>query len=349
MSADKSKPPTEHRLRKAREDDGEVAASHDLAGAVALLFGLLALAFGAGTLGQHLVLVLLQALDTHAARDYNVLQVRLRELATEALLLTVPFALAAALGGALGTAIQDGLTTSTKKLQPKIQILNPVEGLKKLFSVRSLIEGIKVLLKLAVLGSMLFVAVKASLRLVIGVAGREPWHLSQLLWAGLQQFVLVLAVTMLIFGVIDYRVQAWLFKRDKRMSEDEIKREGKEQNGNPEIKSKRRELANEAAAEMPQKPSVMVTNPTHYCVALSHRHAGAAQMPIVLEKGRDGDALAMRQRALAMGIPVVERPALARRLYLVQLGEPVPPDTYQAVALVLQWVGSIHTPQGPGR
>ena len=151
-----------------------------------------------------------------------------------------------------------------------------------------------------------------------------------------------LAVFMGVLALADYKLQHWIFIRDKRMSFEDIKRESKEQNGNPEIKQKQREFAQELL-EGPiggkQKPDVVLANPTHFSVALSFR--GRQGIPVVVDKGQGKRALLIRQWAESEEIPVIEQPALARRLFLTAVGDPIPADCYQAVAIVLQWVRAI--------
>jgi type III secretion protein U len=171
---------------------------------------------------------------------------------------------------------------------------------------------------------------------------RPPSVVSKLLWEVWLRLMWISTVFIGLLAAVDYKLQHWLFIRDKRMSDEDIKKENKEQNGNPEIKQKQKEFSRELLeGTLPgkNKPDVVLANPTHYSVALSYRERRG--VPIVLAKGEDEKAFLIRRWAEANGVPVIEQPALARRLYLVAVGDPVPAECYQAVAVVLQWVKAI--------
>jgi type III secretion protein U len=346
MSDDKTKPPTEHRLQKARED-GEVANSPDATAAVALVVVLGVLtAFSAwGVLRLELILRMVLGYVTEGDVP---LSGQVYSLLFQVILLCIPLALLGTLGGVLGVAIQGAVTMAFKKVELKIDAVDPIAGMKRIFSTKTLVEGAKLLFKLALFGTLLWVTVRSVMPLVVGGTARPPSVVSKLLWEVWLRLMWISTVFIGLVAAVDYKLQHWLFIRDKRMSEEDIKNENKEQNGNPEIKHKQKEFARELLeGPIPgkEKPDVVLANPTHYSVALSYRERQG--VPIVVAKGEDEKAFVIRRWAEAHGVPVIEQPALARRLYLVTVGDPVPTECYQAVAVVLQWVKAIGRKEAP--
>ncbi|CAN5643331.1 type III secretion system export apparatus subunit SctU [soil metagenome] len=341
MSGEKTKPPTAHRLKKARQD-GETAVSQDFTAAVALVLPLIMLSTGAAGMADRLSLIVRLALD-FSALPPEALTSRAYALGSQAAMLIIPFALAASIAGVIGVAAQGSMTMSMKKVQMKFGQADPIAGIGRLFSARTLTDGLKTVVKLVLMSTLLAFSIRSMLPLLVGATSRSPAMLASLLWDLSLKLMFTAAVFIGVAAAIDFKLQRWLFIRDKRMSEEEVKREGKDLNGNPEIKSKQKELAREAANETPggatARPDVVLANPTHYSVALSYTRGQG--VPTVVAKGEDEKALALRLWAQNAFVPVIEQPALARRLYLVEVGHPVPPETYQAVAVVLQWVRAI--------
>ncbi len=341
MSDDKTKPPTEHSLQKAREEDGEVANSPDATAAVALLLVLGGVTAFSDWGVQRLELILRMALG-YVTEGHAPLSAQVYSLLIQVIFLCVPLALLGALGGVLGVAIQDAITMAFKKIELKFDAVDPIEGTKRIFSLKTLMEGGKLLFKLILFGALLWVTVRSVMPLVVGGTARSPSVLSKLLWEVLLRLMWISMVFIGLMAAVDYKLQHWLFIRDKRMSDEDIKREHKEQNGDPEIKHKQKEFARELLeGPLPtqHRPNVVLANPTHYAVALSYRDQQG--VPLVVAKGKDEKAFLIKRWALTEGIPVIEQPALTRRLYLTAVGEPVPADCYQAVAMVLQWVRAI--------
>jgi type III secretion protein U len=340
MSDDKTKPPTEHRLQEAR-DDGEVANSPDATAAVSLVMVLAVLTAASAWGAQRLELLLRMTLDYVTQAD-TPLSGQIYAIFFQVLVLCVPLALFGALGAILGVAIQGAVTMAFKKVEINIESVDPVEGMKRIFSSKTLVEGGKLFLKLLLFGALLWATVRSVMPLLVGATARSPSVVSKLLWEVWLQLMWMSTVFIGLMAAVDYKLQHWLFMQDKRMSEEDIKRENKEQNGNPEIKQKQKEISRELLeGDLPakNKPDVVLANPTHYSVALSY--LGQQGVPVVIAKGKGEKAFVLRRWAQAQGIPVIEHPALARRLFLVAVGDPVPRECYHAVAVVLQWVKAI--------
>lgn len=340
MSDNKDQPPTDRRLEKARED-GEVANSPDVTAVVSFVVVLCALTAFSAWFVQRLNLVVGIALG-NGADGGAMLSGKVYSMLVEAILLCVPLALTGALGGIFGVAVQGAVTMAFKKVELNFSAVDPIAGFKRIFSSQTLVEVAKLIIKVLLFSAVLWLTTRSILPIVVGGMTRPPLLVSQLLWEVLVRLIWTLAIFMGALAIVDYKLQKWLFIRGKRMSHEDIKREAKEQNGNPEIKQKQREFAQElldGPIGGKQKPDVVLVNPTHFSVALSF--CGGQSIPLVVEKGQDKRALLIRQWAESEAIPVVEQPALARRLFLTAVGDPVPADCYQAVAIVLQWVRAI--------
>jgi type III secretion protein U len=191
--------------------------------------------------------------------------------------------------------------------------------------------------------------------LIVGVAYEPLPDLIEISWSALCRLFAVSGVLYLVLGVVDYGIQRWLFIRDHRMSKDEVKREFKNSEGDPQLKGKRKQVAREIVTENPDKAvagaRAVIVNPTHYAVAIRYEPA-EYDVPRIVAKGVDADALEIRRMAERHGVPIVGNPPLARALYLVPLEDAIPESCFKAVAAVLAWVEDMQanggaTPSGP--
>lgn len=252
--------------------------------------------------------------------------------------------------GLLTGLVQGNFLFSFKPLVPDFTRINPVTGLGRVFSLRTLVELLKGLLKLAVVGAIAYRDIAAALPDLLGLQRQSVAAgvaaMATLAVSGLQHIGFGLAA----LGVVDYGYQYWEFRKSLRMSKQEVKQEHKQQEGNPELKQKQRQKQREMARrrralrDVPLA-DVVITNPTHFAVAIRY-HAGDETAPRVVAKGTD--LLAQRIKVIAKKheIPTVEDRPLARTLYgTVDVGAVVPPELYQAVAEVLAFVYSLRRQQ----
>jgi type III secretion protein U len=255
----------------------------------------------------------------------------------------------AVLAGLIASFAQVGFMVSFDPVVPNFDKINPGSGIKKLFSLKSVMELIKMTIKALALGAVIYQIILGLMPLLIGTALHNTQTVIDVGWSALLKLMGATAIVFIVLGPVDWGLQKWMFKRDQRMTKDEVKRERKDQEGDPELKGKRKELAKEYAFNAPQKTvpgaSVVVTNPTHYAVALRYDPAHMP-LPIVVAKGVDGEAALIRQIAAQHKVPIVANPPLARALHLVEVDEPVPEPLFEAVAAVLRWVGSIDQVSG---
>jgi type III secretion protein U len=349
-SQPKTEQPTPKRLRDARRR-GDVWQSTDFSASVVLIvFTLLAVAGAKPALAT-----MTQALDQVVAAatrpDTDVLQ-QVRHLMV---LLGVGSVVAAAVMVAVAaavSAIQVGGAFSTTPLVPDIARLNPVEGLKRIFSLRTLFELVRLLVKLLALALILGILARAQLPLL---AQAERIPLVSWLLIGGRHLETLLVLCCLVFGVValgDLAYQRWDYMRRHRMTKDEVRREYKEREGDPILRGRRRQLHHELAFNdmlaRVRTASVVVVNPTHVAVAL-HYDPLDTPIPMVVAKGQGEVARAIRLAAEEAGVPIYRDVSLARALQgQTPINDYIPDDLIEPVAHVLRWVermklGSVDT------
>jgi flagellar biosynthesis protein FlhB len=333
---------TPKRRQKAREE-GSVPRSPDFNSAI-LLWGNFFMFLGLGSATVALLMKqvahFLQLAQPGALADAGLVTL-IADVLTIFGRVLLPF-LCLNLFLALATGFaQRGFSFSTKPLQPKFDRLNPVQGFKRLFSAKAVVDLIKSLAKFALLAWIGYSVVEprvpqllATLRLPLGQS-------LDIFQSALFALYRNLMLAMLVLALADFAWQRSSWEKSIRMTKQEVKDEQKDSEGTPEIKQRQKAIMMAAArrrmlAEVP-KATVVVTNPTHVAVALRYDEKTAA--PVCVAKGLDHLALKIRERARETGVPILERPDLARALYrTVDVTEPIPRDLYQAVAQVLAFV-----------
>lgn len=343
---DKSDPASSYKLEKAREK-GSVAKSQDAA-FVALLFGTTCMVYGMGDgMTRKLAAVLHGALAqiSRSQWDVNALGSLLGRVSTDVMWVLSPFFFML-LVLAVGVGIwQVGFTLSTEPLKPDFQRINPAAGFKRLFSLRSTYELIRSAIKLGVVILVLLVSGAALLKKVTQLMNRDPSTVLRFLIQEVGALLAILTAVMLLLAIADIAYSRWEFLRKMRMSKREVKDEHKNREGDPRIKSRLRELRMEwlkksLSSRRVAEADVLVTNPTHYAVAIGYRR-DAMPAPKILTKGAGDVALRMREIARRHGVPIVENPPLARSLHrLAEADDYLPEQHYSEVARILVWVMS---------
>ncbi|MBL1218249.1 MAG: flagellar biosynthesis protein FlhB [Planctomycetes bacterium] len=341
---EKTEPATDRRRRQMREE-GQIPRSTDLSGALALtgaLAGLIALGpymlnNWRLTMYEFLSGGLTTSLDgSNSAMHYMSVAL------WTAVRISGPFLIVTAVVGLLTTGWQVGPMLTAKPLQPRLSRLNPLAGLKKFASIRTLARAGSNMAKVLI---VIIVAVS-----VIGRHVQDILTLSQLeapqAVIKAAELVLELAfwllVALLILGFIDYVYQRWQWERDNRMSKQAIKEEMRNMIGDPTARKRQRDFAlsilRQRMGQAVPSADVIVTNPEHLAIALKW-DPETMNAPKVVAKGADYLAIRIRQLAMANGVPIVERKPLARAMYpLVRVGDEIPPRFYQAIAELLAYV-----------
>ena len=339
MSEQRTEQATEQRKQKARQK-GDVVRSRELLSSAAMLAGMLVLGIAAKQFvsawsGIYARTLALGTIDLQtAALDHSLIKIAAPALMPIALVLAASFA--AALLAGVGQS--GGVQVRGEVLAFKFDRLNPVTNIGNLFSLRSTARLVKSLLPAGVLIGLGVVAIKQLIlpRPVMSLT-RLPLTMS-----ACYSFALKAAWIMLAWSGIDYAVERAAWDKRLRMTKQEMREEIKETMGNPHVKGRIRRIQNamrrrKAMADV-SCASVIITNPTHYAVALEFSFE-TMLAPTVLAKGRNLHALKIRDEARRMGIPIVENPPLARSLYkLVEEGHSIPYDLYAAVAAILAWL-----------
>jgi flagellar biosynthetic protein FlhB len=336
--------PATPRKREQQREEGNVAKSQDLSSAWGLGAALLFLML----LGPVIMRTLLDAggyffghLDEMVLRETPP-EVLARRAMYFMAVGAGPFMLAMMLAGLFINFVQVGVLFSAKALKPKWNRLNPVTGMKRFFSMRSLVELAKSLAKLGVAGAIAWLTLMGRAEEVVAFMTLTPQELVGAM-AGLV-FTLWwrIVAAMVVIGLLDYAYQRWQHEQDIKMTEQEFREETKQMEGDPQIKRRIRQLQRQMAmqrmmAEVP-KADVIITNPVTYAIALRYDMAKMAA-PVVVAKGMRLLARRIRDLGAQHDVPVVQRPELARAMYrTVEVGQPVPEDLFRAVAEVLSFV-----------
>lgn len=339
-AGERTEQPTPRRREEAREQ-GQVPRSTDLTAAVIILGGLgLLNVLGPWMLEQ--LLALLRDIGEPGRPDGAALLVWIRRALYGGALLIAPFLLLLLAIGLAGAIVQTGPLLTWKKLQPRIDHLDPVRGLKRLFSTDALARTAFGLLKIALVGAVAYASIAGQIQPVLGSATLAPGGVFEMAVRLTFMLSLRMALILLILGLADYFYQRWKVERQIRMTKQEIKDELKKMEGDPLIKQRRRQTQHKLAmqrlrADVP-KADVVVTNPTEFAVALRYDEA-TMSAPRIVAKGVDFMAFQIRQIAQLHGVPIVQRPPLARALYAAaEVGDEVPPMYYKAVAELLAYV-----------
>lgn len=347
---EKTFPATAKKRAEARKQ-GQVARSPEFGAAASLLALVLALHVALpGAAGQSLLADMRAAFafqsghtifDDTSARGWQL------QALVWAGRLTLPVMLLALVLGVGAGIGQVGFAVTPEALAPKWERLNPASGVKRLLSRRGVVELGKGLLKMALVGGICISTVRpavesgellATMRMPLGTMLETVGHL---LWTlGLR-----VGAALLILAVADFAYQKWEFEKNLKMSASEIKQEMKQSDGDPQVKGRirrlQREMARKRMMQDVPKADVVVTNPTHFAVALQYAPGSAA--PQVLAKGQDELARRIKDIARESKIPLVENKPLAQTLYrAVEIGDPIPGELYEAVAQVLAFVYRTH-------
>jgi flagellar biosynthetic protein FlhB len=340
--SEKTEEPSQKKLDDAH-NKGDVAKSQEIP-ALFVLFAatlllMLAAPWATREIARPLAAILAGAHDIPMDGEH-LRVVMLRLGAAIAAVVAVPV-LALALAAIAGNVVQHRLVWSAEPLKPKFSKVSPLAGFKRLFSTDSLVNFVKGVVKLAAVGAAITMVLWPERdRLDLLIVSEPSAVLATLSWFTLKLLGAVLAV-MVVVAALDYGWQRHKWFQRQRMSVKELKEEFKQQEGSPEIKGKVKQIrAERARRRMMQavpKATVVVTNPTHFAVALSYEAGMAA--PKCVAKGVDAVALRIRALASEHGVPVVEDPPLARLLHAaVDLDEEIPPEHYKAVAKLIGYV-----------
>ena len=346
---EKTEPATQKKLEDARKE-GKVAKSKDLTQGIDLLVLFLLIKVFISYMGERFMGLFNQTLGRMAEfMDVNQKNISMQAFSTvlnnailELFLIVWPFLVFGFVITFIVTVYQVGWKVTMKPMEPKLSKFNPINGFKRIFSKDSLFELLKSIVKVGVIAYVaysnivdeadsLFVLYEISLNQAIALVGNI-----------IIEFGIEISIIFIAIGIADYIFQKWKFGEDMKMTKQEVKDEYKNTEGNPEIKGRIRQKMREASQrrmmqDVP-KADVVITNPTHFAVAIKY-DAEVSKAPIVVAKGEDYLAQKIKEVARENNVEIVENKPLARMLYHnVDIGAEIPPELYQAVAEVLAMV-----------
>ncbi len=347
--AEKTEQPTAKKLNDARKE-GQVAKSQEIATAFSLFALFLIIRFGYGFMGTNFQQVFARVYNNipNVTRTYDgqlpvaTIVMMLRNAMLTIMLTGAPFFIIGFIVAFLCDFVQVGYKPTAKPLMPKLSKLNPISGFKKIFSTRKLFELAKSIAKLAVMSIIIytfFMGRTESIFLLYDIPLKQAIGLMGNLIIDLG---IRISAAYMVIAFIDLIYQRRRFRKDMMMTKKEVKDEFKNSEGDPAIKSAQRRRMMEASRRrmmqaLPQA-DVVITNPTHYAVAIKY-DAEESDAPIVVAKGADYLAQKIKEVAKENKVEIVENKPLARMLYAnVEVGEMVPPELYKAVAEVLAYV-----------
>ncbi|HEX6017287.1 MAG TPA: type III secretion system export apparatus subunit SctU [Burkholderiaceae bacterium] len=349
---DKTEKPTSKKLQDARKK-GDVAKSKDVTSAVGLMVWLVLVVLTVSFAGSRLAMLYDSLfvtigqgwLNTGFAGAARTIGAQSAELA---IMLVAMLLIPVAAVGLLTEFLQAGPVLTFEKLTPKLDSMNPVEGVKRMFSLDNLIELAKSIAKAALLFTLGWLVIKSSLPQIVALA-RAPdlpmTAIGGLMWSLTVKLMASSVAVFALFALLDAVYQRYSFEKKMRMSMRDIKQEMKESEGDPYIKAQRRQmaqqLAQQNATQAARGAAALVVNPTHIAIAIDYDRE-TCPVPTIAAKGEDEVARAMRRAAEEAGVPIVRNIPLARdMLARAEVGEIVPSDLFDIIAEVILWAQEV--------
>ncbi|MDE7469418.1 MAG: type III secretion system export apparatus subunit SctU [Desulfovibrionaceae bacterium] len=341
---DKTEQPTEKKLRDAREK-GQVALSQDVTATATIIAAFASLWLFWDMMMEHTEILFALSVDVLRFPFRKALFVLIHAGIELFFILVSPVLFLTMIAAILGVILQVGFLFALESVKPSLDKLNPKQYFTKVFSKKGLVELVKTFGKLGVLSFLLYIVVvdKLYVLLEIPLLGKEG-----ILYALKELMIPLVLMTILAFtaiAIFDFIFQRRAFMKDMMMSMDEIKREMKESDGNPEIKGQRKQLHHELVMSDTEprvkQSNVVVTNPTHLSIALYYK-SGKTDLPIITAMGENYMALRIREIAEENGIPIMRNVPLARGLYVEgRIDHYIPAEFIEPVAEIMRWVQQI--------
>ncbi len=346
---EKTEEATSKKLDDARKE-GQVSKSKEVTNAVTLIGLFLTLKIALSFVGESFLAVFSgfynRINETQGLVDGQVrlgtIHSMLKTMMLRTLILMLPFLLVGAILSFLSDYVQIPWKVTTKPLQPKFNKLNPINGVKRIFSAQSLMELLKSILKIGLIIYIAYRTLKDQANIIYLLFNMPLWSAIAVSGDIAINLGLRISFVYILIAAIDFAYQKRKFKEDMKMTKQEVKDEYKEAEGDPQIKGQQKQRMREASRrrmmqDIP-KADVVITNPTHFAVAVRY-DTDEAPSPVVTAKGQDYLAQRIKEIARENRVEIVENKPLARMLYHnVEVGEQIPPELYEAVAQVLAYV-----------
>lgn len=353
-SQDKTEEPTAQRLSKAREE-GQIARSQELAPAAMMVMATLFFTM----MGQYLFNSMGSLFKSQLQFDRKItdkaelLPAIFGSAIVDGFVIVLPLIAIMAVIAALSTTLSGGLIFAPKLALPKFSKLNPITGLKRMFGTDALIQLGKAVAKFLVVGAILLMSVMNNLNDLTNISQMDLGQALRVAGTIIVDSCFWLSLGLVLVALVDVPLQRHQLNKKLKMTKQEVKDEMKNSEGNPEVKGqirrRQREILNNKMMTKVKDADVVITNPTHFAVALSYDPNGEGA-PILVAKGDDGLAARIREEATKHGVYLFEAPLLARALYFTtKLDHPIPEALYHAVAQVIAFVFSLNQSYGRGQ
>lgn len=337
----KTEQPTPRKLRKAREK-GSVAKSKDFAMALSVSAVLVALWMAGSLFWQFMIEMVHMPLKYLQTPFRQALAPALGEAAVSIAVISIPIIALVMILDVLAHVLQFGFIFAVKQITPDIKRIDPANQIKSMFSLSKLTELVKSVVKMALLATVCYLIIKAA---VPALSVLPFWGVEgalELFFATMKRIVAAVIIIFLVVAIVDILIQRQLFIRQNKMSKTEVKREHKDQEGDPEITGQRkqfhRDIVQGSMWEGIKKADIVVTNPTHIAVALYH-HREKTGVPMVVAKGKRMVAKRIIKIAIRADVPIMRNVPLAHDLYnKVEINGYIPNELFRPVAEVLRWV-----------
>ncbi len=346
--ADSSGEKTEKATPKRKRDErkkGNVFSSSDFSAAMFIIFLFLVMKMFSKSMYQNLgdnMLSMINMVGEYHELSKETLHMLVRKSLTTFLLVTGPIFIVAVVVPVIFTGIQTKFIFSKEALKPKFSRLSPLQGIKKIFALRSIVELVKNLLKLAIIAGIIYTNIKGNLVEIVNLFDVDIKVAVVYLCSAIFSTVMTIAIVFVFLGIADIGYQWWEHEKNMKMTKQEVKEEYKQMEGDPQIKGKikqkQREISQRRMMEEVPEADVIIRNPTHYAVAIKY-DIDEYNAPIVVAKGKDLIALKIIEIAKEHDVVMTENKPLARALYAeTDIGQEIPYEFYSEVAEILAFV-----------
>ena len=344
MGQERTEPATQKKRQQARKQ-GQVAQSREISSVMILTAALGFFYFAGSWMFWNLsgfIGGIYQNIGTLRFATISDASVFSMEVTYKLLLVLLPFLVPVAIAGFVANVFQVGFQINTETMKPKLSKLNPISGMKRFVSLKSLVELGKSIVKIFFIGSIVYILVKNDMKAFPALIHQEVGQILIFIARASLKICFFVCLVMLVLAVLDFMYQRWQHEKDLKMTKQEVKDEQRQTYGDPKVKARIRgvqmELARRRMMEAVPEADVVITNPTHLAIALKF-DSQEMIAPRVLAKGAGYIAQRIREIAEENQIPIVEEKSLARGLYkMVEIGDYIPAELYRAVAEVLAYV-----------
>lgn len=350
--SEKTEKPTSKKIQDARKK-GQVAKSKDFTQALLMVSLLGYTLANARHIGEDMMRLLLLPASYLSMTFHDALEMLLPEMAKTLALIVLPYLLIVIVVSVFSEALQSGFLFAPEALKPKLDNLNVINNLKQKFSMKNLVEFVKSLLKIAILGGVATLMIRGLLGDLVKLVHTDTDAIGDVLFLGIKQLIVYTGIAYIAIALADMVWQRHSYIKQLMMSKEEVKQEYKEMEGDPHIKSHRRHLHQEmlmsGAVDRSRQATALVTNPVHFAVAIFYE-SESTPLPLLTAKGEGVLAREMRRAAEEAGVPVFEQPELARGLYFrAETDHYIPSEFIEPVAILLREIRKISATQGLSR